>query len=72
MLTSTINKRGQTTIPQLVRQQLNLQTNQTLLWQTEEDGSLIIRPLPGILHLYGTLGTSPHEPPHTEKHPHAE
>jgi bifunctional DNA-binding transcriptional regulator/antitoxin component of YhaV-PrlF toxin-antitoxin module len=52
---STITEKFQTTIPLEVRQALNLAPHQRVSYELRPDGSAIIRPVPGLDELYGSL-----------------
>ena len=56
MIKSTVTDKGQTTIPLPVREKLNLKPQQTLTWEVRSDGSVLIKPLPDVMELFGILG----------------
>lgn len=55
MASSTITKKGQTTVPQEVREALKVKPQQQLEWTIRRDGSAIVRPVPSALGLFGSL-----------------
>lgn len=55
MLESTITDKGQTTVPKEVRDALRIKPRQRLQWDLVEDGSVIVRPEPSALTLFGSL-----------------
>ena len=55
MRQSTITDRFQTTIPLEVRQALNLVPRQRVSYEVRGDGSAIIRPVPRLDELFGSL-----------------
>jgi AbrB family looped-hinge helix DNA binding protein len=55
MLESTITDKGQTTVPKEVRHALGIKPRQRLQWDLAEDGSVIVRPEPSALPLFGSL-----------------
>ncbi len=54
MTHSTITSKGQTTLPAPVRRALNLQAGDRILYEIQGD-SVIIRPQPGAMALFGSL-----------------
>lgn len=54
MITSTITKRGQTTLPREIQNALHLEAGQKLVYEIL-DGSVIIRPHPGVMASFGSL-----------------
>ena len=54
MITSKITKRGQTTLPRQIRNALQLESRQSLVYELTEDG-VIIRAHPGAMALFGSL-----------------
>ena len=54
MITSTLTKRSQTTIPRQVRNALHLQPGQSLVYEIEAD-RVIVRGHPGVLASFGAL-----------------
>jgi bifunctional DNA-binding transcriptional regulator/antitoxin component of YhaV-PrlF toxin-antitoxin module len=55
MSTSTLTDKGQTTVPQEIRQALKVKPRQRLTWSVCGDGSVIVRPQPSALALFGSL-----------------
>lgn len=55
MVTSTVTDKGQTTVPREIREALALGPRQRLVWETRQDGSAVIRPLPSVMNLAGCL-----------------
>lgn len=64
MTQSTITDRFQTTIPQNVREALKLKPRQRLAYEVRPDGSAVIRPVPRLDDLFGSvkLGRPPGTP----------
>ena len=55
MATSTVTDKGQTTVPQEIRDALKVKPRQRLDWSLGEDGSAIVRPQRSALDLFGSL-----------------
>jgi bifunctional DNA-binding transcriptional regulator/antitoxin component of YhaV-PrlF toxin-antitoxin module len=55
MVQSTITDKFQTTIPLEVRQALKLAPRQKVSYELRPDGSAVIRPVPGLDELFGSL-----------------
>jgi bifunctional DNA-binding transcriptional regulator/antitoxin component of YhaV-PrlF toxin-antitoxin module len=55
MTHSTITDKFQTTIPLEVRQALKLTPRQRVSYELRPDGSAVIRPVPGLEELFGSL-----------------
>ena len=55
MTQSTITDKFQTTIPLEVRQALNLAPRQRVSYELRPDGSVVIRPIPKLDELFGSL-----------------
>ena len=55
MTQSTITDRFQTTIPVEVRQALNLSPRQHVSYEVRPDGSAVIRPVPHLDQLFGSV-----------------
>lgn len=55
MTQSTITDRFQTTIPQDVREALKLKPRQRVSYEVRPDGSAIIRPVPRLDELFGSV-----------------
>ena len=55
MTHSTITDKFQTTIPLEVRQALKLAPRQRVSYELRPDGSAVIRPVPGLDELFGSL-----------------
>ena len=58
MTQSTITDRFQTTIPLEVRVALNLEPRQRVSYEVRADGSAILRPVPRLDELFGSLKLS--------------
>lgn len=68
MLQSTLTDRFQTTIPLEVRQALNLLPRQRIAYEVRGDGSVLLRPVPHLDSLFGSLKpVRPVEPTQSEK-----
>ena len=52
---STLTDKGQTTIPQAIRDALKVKPRQRLTWSVQEDGSAVVRPQGSALDLFGSL-----------------
>jgi bifunctional DNA-binding transcriptional regulator/antitoxin component of YhaV-PrlF toxin-antitoxin module len=57
MKTSTLTDKGQTTVPQEVREALGLKPRQQLQWTIQKDGTVLVRTQPTALELFGSLPT---------------
>ncbi len=55
MSTSTLTDKGQTTVPQEIREALKVKPRQRLTWSVRDDGTVVVRPQPGALDLFGSL-----------------
>ncbi|HOA62458.1 MAG: type II toxin-antitoxin system PrlF family antitoxin [Verrucomicrobia bacterium] len=55
MSISTLTDKGQTTVPQEIRQALGVAPRQRLVWEVRKDGSAIVRPVPSVMELAGSL-----------------
>jgi len=55
MLTSTLTDKGQTTVPQAVREALGVKARQQLEWTIRKDGTVLVRPQPSALALFASL-----------------
>jgi bifunctional DNA-binding transcriptional regulator/antitoxin component of YhaV-PrlF toxin-antitoxin module len=55
MKTSTLTDKGQTTVPEEIREALNMKPRQKLTWVIQDDGSAIVRPQPSALALFGSM-----------------
>ena len=55
MLNSTLTNKGQTTVPADVREALRMKPRQRLLWEIQKNGSVVVRPQPSVLGLFGSL-----------------
>ena len=58
MSISTLTDKGQTTVPQEIREALKVKPRQQLTWSLREDGSVIVRPQPSALGLFASLKSS--------------
>lgn len=68
MTQSTITDKFQTTIPLEVRQALGLLPRQRVSYEVKGDGSVVLRPVPGLDALFGSLKTQrPAAAPRAEK-----
>jgi bifunctional DNA-binding transcriptional regulator/antitoxin component of YhaV-PrlF toxin-antitoxin module len=52
---STITDKFQTTIPLSVRRALKLSARQKITYEIRKDGTALIRPVPGLDELFGSL-----------------
>jgi bifunctional DNA-binding transcriptional regulator/antitoxin component of YhaV-PrlF toxin-antitoxin module len=55
MSTSTLTDKGQTTVPQEIREALKVKPRQRLTWSVRGDGTVVVRPQPSALALFGSL-----------------
>lgn len=55
MTTSTLTDKGQTTVPQEVREALGVKPRQQLQWTLRGDGTVVVRPQPSALELFASL-----------------
>ena len=55
MATSTLTDKGQTTVPQAVREALGVKSRQQLEWTIRNDGTVLVRSQPSALELFGSL-----------------
>jgi bifunctional DNA-binding transcriptional regulator/antitoxin component of YhaV-PrlF toxin-antitoxin module len=55
MSQSTITDKFQTTIPVAVREALKLSPRQRVSYEVRPDGSAILRPVPGLEQLFGSI-----------------
>lgn len=55
MAISTLTDKGQTTVPQEIRDALKVKPRQRLTWELLEDGSAVVRPQASALDLFGSL-----------------
>ena len=55
MLTSTLTDKGQTTVPQEIREALGVAPRQRLVWEIRKNGSAVVRPMPSVMELAGSL-----------------
>jgi len=55
MKQSVITDKFQTTIPVEVRKALKLKPRQRIAYEIRDDGSAVMRPLPGLDELFGSL-----------------
>jgi len=55
MVTSTLTDKGQTTVPQEIREALGFAPRQRLVWKIRKDGSAVVRPMPSVMELAGSL-----------------
>lgn len=57
MVTSTLTDKGQTPVPQEIREALGVAPRQRLLWEVRQDGSAVVRPMPSVMELAGALNS---------------
>jgi antitoxin PrlF len=55
MVISTLTDKGQTTVPQEIREALGVAPRQRLVWEIRKDGSAVVRPMPSVMELAGSL-----------------
>jgi bifunctional DNA-binding transcriptional regulator/antitoxin component of YhaV-PrlF toxin-antitoxin module len=55
MSQSTITDKFQTTIPLEVREALKLSPRQRVSYEVRPDGSAVLRPVPGLSQLFGSI-----------------
>ena len=55
MVTSTLTDKGQTTVPQEIREAMGAAPRQRLVWEARKDGSAVVRPMPSVMELAGSL-----------------
>ncbi len=55
MVISTMTDKGQTTVPQEIREAMGALPRQRLVWEARKDGSAIVRPMPSVMELAGSL-----------------
>ena len=58
MSISILTDKGQTTVPQEIREALNVKPRQRLTWSLRDDGTVLVRPQPSALSLFGSLKSS--------------
>ena len=58
MPVSTLTDKGQTTVPQEIRDALKVKPRQRLTWSVQEDGSAIVRRQGSALDLFASLRSS--------------
>ncbi|HZM04601.1 MAG TPA: type II toxin-antitoxin system PrlF family antitoxin [Candidatus Saccharimonadales bacterium] len=58
MAISTLTDKGQTTVPQEIRDALKVKPRQRLTWSLRDDGTAVVRPQPSALKLFGSLKSS--------------
>jgi antitoxin PrlF len=58
MTVSTLTDKGQTTVPQEIREALKVKPRQRLTWSLQDDGSVVVRPQGSALDLFGSLRSS--------------
>ena len=58
MAISTLTDKGQTTVPQVIRDALNVKPRQRLTWSLGEDGTVVVRPQGSALDLFASLKSS--------------
>ena len=55
MATSTLTDKGQTTVPQEIREAMGAAPRQRLVWEAQKDGSAVVRLMPSVMELAGSL-----------------
>lgn len=55
MVTSTLTDKGQTTVPQEIREAMGASPRQRLVWEARKDGSAVVRLMPSVMELAGSL-----------------
>ncbi len=55
MVISTLTDKGQTTVPQEISDALRVQPRQSLVWEIGHDRSVVVRPMPSVMELAGSL-----------------
>ena len=55
MPTSKITDKGQTTVPLEIREKLRWKRRQRLIWEPKKDGSAVVRAVPDVMDLAGSL-----------------
>ncbi len=55
MSISTLTDKVHTTVPQEIREALKVKPRQRLTWSLRQDGSVVVRPQPSALDLFGSL-----------------
>ncbi len=55
MTTSTLTDKGQTTVPQEIREALKIRPRQRLTWSLRGDGTAVVTPQPSALDLFASL-----------------
>jgi len=55
MAISTLTNKGQTTVPQEIREALKVKPRQRLAWSVQGDGAALVRPQGSALDLFGSL-----------------
>ena len=55
MTTSTLTDKGQTTVPQEIREAMGAAPRQRLAWEAQKDGSAVVRLVPSVMELAGSL-----------------
>lgn len=58
MASSTLTDKGQTTVPQKIRDALKIRPRQRLTWSLRNDGTAVVRPQPSAIELFGSLKSS--------------
>jgi antitoxin PrlF len=55
MAQSTLTDKGQTTVPAEIREALKIGARDRLEWTAQPDGTVLVRPQPSALDLFGSL-----------------
>jgi bifunctional DNA-binding transcriptional regulator/antitoxin component of YhaV-PrlF toxin-antitoxin module len=58
MAISTLTDKGQTTVPEEIREGLKIEFGQQLDWSLQADGTAVVRPRRSALGLFGSLKSS--------------
>jgi bifunctional DNA-binding transcriptional regulator/antitoxin component of YhaV-PrlF toxin-antitoxin module len=64
---STITDKFQTTIPLKIREALKLSPRQRISYELQSDGSAVVRPIPGLDALFGSVKFSKRFASHREE-----
>ncbi|RPJ57268.1 MAG: hypothetical protein EHM23_21135 [Acidobacteria bacterium] len=59
---SKITDKGQTTVPLEIREKLRWKRRQRLIWEPKKDGSAVVRAVPDVMDLAGSLKSDVHFP----------
>jgi bifunctional DNA-binding transcriptional regulator/antitoxin component of YhaV-PrlF toxin-antitoxin module len=56
VVTSTLTDKGQTTVPQEIREAMGALPRQRLVWESRKDGSAVVRTMPNVMELAVSRG----------------